>query len=301
MTTRDDRNTYTSERALLERRAPDGGFYIPYRIPELSREELSSLRRMAPNERVRFVAGRFLRLPDRLFDPDITFVRSSPLGNRITVCDLFPGDKASFHECISYMAGCLGLPDRADPVWLAVAIRTGAMVFAIVELMHANERFDISVVSGDMYAPLSAYLCRRMGLPVGDILCCCNENSGFWELLDHGTFRTDRIAVRSDIPEADIVIPDGLECLIALCCGREEAVRYIEAVRTGSPYMPGEEEYQRLSSAFRSVVVTGDGILRGAYASRGVPIGKGTALALAGLLDYRARNRAGRNALVIAE
>ena len=256
---------------------------------------------MTPCDRILSVARRFLRLPDGAFGAVGEYVRLLCVGSKISVCEIFPGWCGSFREYTSRIICRLGYDDTSDPVWLALSIRIGAIVSAVIDMARANEYLDISMVSGDMFAPVSAYLVREMGLPVGNILCCCNENNGFWELLHHGTFRTDRIALRSDIPEADVAVPDGLESLIALCCGREEVMRYIDAVRCGGLYVPTEEAFLRLRSVFRAAVVTDDGLLRGAQMSLGVPVGRCTALALAGLLDYRAGNGMGRTALVIAE
>ena len=280
-----------------ERRAPDVGFYIPYRIPKLSAEELRAMRRMGSFERVLLVARRFLRLPD--MDP--ISLRLDLLGNGIAVCEMFQRENGSFRGYIRSLARQMGLCSDTEPGWLEIGIRIGVIASATVDLASTKGSVDLSMVSGDLFGPLSAYLAREMGFPVGDILCCCNTNSGFWELLHHGQFRTDQISARTGIPEADIAVPDGLECLIALCCGREEAVRYVEALRSGKPYVPGGEGSDRLRSAFRSTVVTGSGILRGGYITRGSPVKAGTALALAGLLDHRARTCSCSPALVIAE
>ncbi|MBR5284758.1 MAG: hypothetical protein IKU27_06910, partial [Clostridia bacterium] len=96
-------------------------------------------------------------------------------------------------------------------------------------------------------------------------------------------------------------VPDGLESLIALCCGREEVVRYLEAVRSGTTYTPGVVALERLRGAFRSAVVTRSGIARGAHTPYGELIKVETAMALVGLLDYRAQNGAYRPALVLSE
>ena len=257
-------------------------------------------------DRLCFVVRRYLRIPDRTFDIDSVPVRIKVLGNRIAVCKIFPEKSGSLRRYTDEVAIRL-CPDRSgNEGWLALSIRIGAIAAAITEykrseMLCSKSIVDISVVSGDLFGPLSAYLAREMGFSVGDILCCCNENSGFWELLHHGRFRTDQVVIRSDVPEADIAIPDGLECLIALCCGGEEADRYLEAVRFGKPYVPGEEGIGRLRSAFRATVVTRSGLMRGAYVSRGVSVKAGSALALTGLLDHRAGNGSVRPALVIAE
>ena len=306
MSTRDDLTTYTSDRALSEQRASDGGLYIPYRIPKLSDEELRRVREMDTKEIVMFVARRYLRLPDGFLEADGIPVRINAVGNRIAVCDIFPERCGSFRGYTNMVADCLCPDGQGNTGLLSVCLRIGAIAAAItaydrLDEMHTNCRTDITAVAGDLFGPMSAFIAREMGFPVGDILCCCNENSGFWELLHHGAFRTDQVAAHTGIPEADIAVPDGLECLIALCCGREEVARYLEAVRSGRPYMPGEEGLEGLRSAFRATVVTDLRHILGAYISRGIPIRAGTALALTGLMNYRTGNGPARRTLVLAE
>ena len=40
VTTRDSRDAYTANRALSENRGPEGGFYVPMRLPHFEAEEL---------------------------------------------------------------------------------------------------------------------------------------------------------------------------------------------------------------------------------------------------------------------
>ena len=303
VTTRDDLTAYTSEQAVRERRAPDGGFYIPYRIPKLSGGERGALRSAGPEKCISSVVSRFLRIPEGLLAPEI---RLDILGNRIGLCRIYPKSSGSFRGHISELSDRLYPGERADHLWLSIGVRIGAIAASLMEYQRVDtgcedRAVDIAMVSGDLFGPMSAYLAREMGFPVGKIICVCNENSAFWELLHHGQLRTDLIAARTSVPEADVAIPDGLECLIALCCGWEEAGRYLEAMRTGSLYVPGDEYLGRLKSVFRAAVVTGSGVLRGARAAHGAEVSAGTALALAGLLDYRAGSRVSGPALVIAE
>ncbi len=306
MTTRDELNTYTSERALGERRASDGGFYIPYRLPKLSLEELRDLREMAPGDCIHFIVRRFLRISESVLDPGSIPVRCIPCGNRVVICETFPKWSGSFSGYMNEIAKITRLGCFERSPWLDISFRIGAIAAALFKypgsyLGVEEGCIDIAIVSGDLFGPVSVYLAREMGLPVGDILCCCNENSGFWELLHHGEIRTDQIAVCTGFPEADVAVPDGLECLLALCCGRDEVDRYLRSLRAGRPYRPGEEASERLRSLFRATVVTAPGHICGAYIAHGIPVKPATALTLAGLLNLRATKGAYRPALVISE
>ena len=60
---------------------------------------------------------------------------------------------------------------------------------------------DISVVCGNFDLPMSAWYARAWGLPIGNIICCCNENGNLWNLIHHGQFRQDPVSVRTGTPE----------------------------------------------------------------------------------------------------
>lgn len=71
---------------------------------------------------------------------------------------------------------------------------------------------DVSVAAGDFSAPLSLWYGREMGLPIGTVICCCNENGGLWELLRYGQLEPGGEIVRTSLPDCDRAVPDRLEC-----------------------------------------------------------------------------------------
>ena len=89
------------------------------------------------------------------------------------------------------------------------------------------------MVSGDFSAPISAVYARQWGAPIGEILCCCNENNEIWNLLSHGQLRTDGVSIPTILPSADVVVPSELERLVYEAGGCEEVERYLDACRRG--------------------------------------------------------------------
>ena len=49
VTTRNDQEVYTAQRALRECRGPDGGLYVPFRDPVFSKEDIAALREKSFN------------------------------------------------------------------------------------------------------------------------------------------------------------------------------------------------------------------------------------------------------------
>ena len=80
--------------------------------------------------------------------------------------------------------------------------------------LHPKIPIDIAVPSGNLSQLMAAWYARKMGLPVGTIVCCCNENNGLWKLLHKGELRTDLLAQHTHTPDCDETVPADLERLI---------------------------------------------------------------------------------------
>ena len=152
--------------------------------------------------------------------------------------------------------------------------------------------------------PISVWYAKRWGLPVGKIICCCNENNALWELVCHGQLRTDTVRVPTMLPEADVTVPDHLERLIYAYGGVPETGRYLECCRRGNVYHPSDSVLMQLRRDFLISVVSSariGTIIPGVYRTHGRLITTGTALAYGGLLDCRAKTASVEYALVWSE
>ena len=150
----------------------------------------------------------------------------------------------------------------------------------------------------------SHFYAKQWGLPVGKIICCCNENSGLWELLCHGQLRTDAASVRTAIPGADAALPEQLERLVFEAGGTAEVERYLEVCRRGGTYTPADALLADMSRAFRVSVVSSTRIgqtISSVYRTHNYVLSPAAALAYAGLMDARAKPGLGKNALLLAE
>ena len=226
-----------------------------------------------------------------------------PLGHRTLTAELWRNAGQSYdHTARELAEQLLGQPDYPSG-WLAIALRI-AMLFGIYGQLNAEEPTDISVISGDFTAPISAYYAKQWGLPIGKIICCCNENSGLWELLCHGQLRTDATSVRTAIPEADVALPEQLERLVFEAGGEAEVARYLASCRRGGTYAPSETVLAKMNRGLSVSVVSSSRIaqtISSVYRTHRYVLSPGSALSYAGLMDYRAKAGQARNALILAE
>lgn len=307
ITTRNRRDAFTAQRALRENRGPDGGMYLPFRGPSYSAEEWKVLAAAPFGQRVAEILNRMFGTRLTCWDVDVCIGRNPvpivPLGHRTLAVELWRNPGQSCEHMARELAEQLLDEPNYKTGWLSIALRI-ALLFGIFGQLNPQEPTDISVLSGDFSAPISAYYAKQWGLPIGTIICCCNENSGLWELLCHGQLRTDATSIRTVIPEADVALPENLERLIFEAGGEAEVERYLEACRRGGTYAPGGAVLADMGRGFRVSVVSSSRIgqtISSVYRTHNYVLSPAAALSYAGLMDARAKPGLAKNALILAE
>lgn len=308
VTTRNDTDVYTAIHALRGKRGIDGGLYVPFRSPDLSGIPFESLSVNETLCRVLNLLFRTKMTPQALdYRLGKQILRVRPLGQRIDMAELWslPArsydllEQGIYSELVGEEAG---LPGN----WARIAIRAALLcaVFGEIQRMGHTGVMDVSVAAGDFSAPISAWYAKQWGLPIGRIVCCCNENSGVWDLLNHGQMRTDTVAVKSAVPEADVAVPENLERLIFACGGAGETERYLDCCRLGRVYVPSEATAAGMKKGLFASVISdsriGPTIVNG-FSTHGYVLTPHGALAYGGLADYRAKVGQTRQTIVLAE
>ena len=197
------------------------------------------------------------------------------------------------------------IPEKASD-WMTIASRI-AVLFGVFGLLYREQRhcrIDISLPSGDMSALMAAWYAKRMGLPIGTIICCCNENNSLWNFFHKGEIRTDLVAVRTHTPSCDYTVPTDLERLIFEIGGHEEVLRFNEVSCKGGTYTVSEDLLAPVAETLHICVVSGKRMastIPNLYKTTGFIADPYTALAYSGLTDYRAVTGSGHQALIISE
>ena len=299
VTTRNSRDAFTAQRALRENRGPDGGLYLPFRAPVLSPEDMDGLLALPFNRCVAEVLNLLFRTRLTAWDVDFSVgrypVRLEALRNRIILAEAWHNPDWSFETLARNLVSYLrGEEIRKAGSWAGIAVRIAVLfgVFGELKRSGCDGNVDICAVSGDFSTPISAWYARQWGLPIGSIVCCCGENNGLWDLICHGQLRTDAVSVPTAVPEADAALPEELERLVYGCGGTAEVERYLDACRTGGIYCPGDPVLSAMRRGLYVSVVSSQRVERtipNAWRTHGCLMSPGTALAYAGLLDYRAK------------
>ncbi|MBQ7130537.1 MAG: hypothetical protein IJO21_05820 [Oscillospiraceae bacterium] len=314
-TTRNNCDAYTAQRVLTLNRGSDGGLIVPYRIPRFTREEIASLAGKGFSRNLADCLNLLFNTRLTGFDMDLAIgkspVRLQQLGQKMMVAECWHNTDWHFDRMILDLAKLVCVDREAVPEirgWAGTGIRIAVLFGVFGELIREgvasfDKKVDISVVTGDFSAPMAAWYARFMGLPIGNIICCCNENGNLWNFICHGQMRTDGIAVKTLVPEGDVIVPEGLERLIDVYGGPAEANRFVEILRRGGLYHVEDGFLRRLRQGIYATVTSDKRILAtipNVYTTCRYLLSPGSALAYAGLQDYRARTGEMRCALVMA-
>lgn len=314
-TTRSDHDAYTPQRILWEKRGSDGGLFVPFRNPLYSAQDLN---RIAGQSFPATVAELLnLQFNSRISSHDVDFavgrypVRLQKLTGRIIAAECWHNTRGELDRIAENLSALLNTDSdhTLQGDWIHIAVRI-AILFGIygelnrVGLADPAAPFDISLVSGDFVSPVSAWYARQWGLPIGNIVCCCNENSGIWNLFAHGQLRTDGAPIPTLTPKADVVVPESLERLVYGAAGPAETESYVNCVKNGSTWYLHPAVLTELRRGIHVSVVSEKRMLstiRGVYSAAGYLLSPYDALCHGGLQDYRSRTGATGWAVMLCE
>ena len=315
-TTRSNDISYDWLRALSETKAEDGGFYIPAEISAFTADQIAGLSMKNPNQALAETLNLFFGCDLTRWDVDFAVgrypVRLSSMVRRITIAEGWHNADWKFSRTVRDLAALVrGTRDNRLPVgdWFEIAVRIGVLFGVFGELMRdgiadAGKTVDIAVPSGNLRAVMAAWYARNLGLPIGDIIICCNENNNLWNLIRQGELRHIIALKETSTPECDHLIPEDMERLIHACGGSLEVCRFLEAVDAGKGYYPDQGTLTQLQKGiFISVVGQQrmEATIPTIYKNHGYVFGPYSALCYAGLTDYRSGTGSSSHALIISD
>lgn len=313
LTTGSKTDTYTAARALREDRSPDGGFYVPMRLPRFDNSEIKALGQKSFSQNVAEVINLFFGTGLDSWSVEFAIgrypVKLVQLTGREAVAETWHNPSWRYARLARGIEKAILHSDQISPVpsdWLMVASRIAVLFGIFGELIGdgAEMPMDVAVPNGDFSGPMAAWYAREMGLPIANILCCCNDNNGTWRLLHKGEIRTDAAALHTDTPACDHVAPRDLERLIYGTLSPKYAVSFREVCQNGGTFYL-EPEQQNMLRKGMYAPVTGLRRLESAVTNlyqncRYLP-DPCTALCYSGILDYRSVTGEGRRVLIISE
>ena len=243
VTTRDKSNVVTSYPTLTSDTGACGGLYIPFQPISFDYEELQAMKNKTFCECVADVLNMYFSSKLDAWDVACC-IGTSPmkiiqLSHKTTVVELWNNPEWRLSRFIRNLnCRLLGNVDNTELYnWADITIRI-AMLTGILtrvmgsEMLEYGKTIDISLVSGDFAMPMAAWYARNMGLPIGNIVIACNDNSEVWELLHHGEGNFGATLRPTTTPKCDVAIPCNIERLVYETLGEEGIVPYLIAILT---------------------------------------------------------------------
>lgn len=309
VTTRNNRDAYTVYHALTKNRCPDGGQYLPFRHPQFSAEEMDALLQQPSAHCIATVLNRLFNLNLTGWDVEFAIgrypLRTKPLQHKILIAEVWHTPGYQFDRILKALSHRISKDSSVISEWMQIAIRA-AMLFGVFADLRKQgvQTADISCVSGDFLMPISAWYAQHWGLPISNIICCCNENNSLWDLHCHGQLRTDTVSIPTILPSADVVVPQHLERLIYEYGGIAETKQYLDRCRKGMTYYPPDSILAKFRRDMYISVVSSHRIttiIPSVYRTHNQLLSSATALAYAGLMDHRTKTGSTGYAIVWSE
>lgn len=281
-------------------RAKDGGLYLPFKMPHFSPADVAALKDKTFGQTVADMLNLFFNAGLSGWDVEFSAgrhpVKVASAGQTVLVAESWRNLEGSYAKLERSLAaricGC-SAADVTVTSWLRIAIRIAVLtaIFGQLQRENVTENVDIALSVGDLDVVMAVWYCRKMGLPIGNIICGCRDNDAVWELLHMGQLRA-----ANDIPE--------LERLIHGALGVEENLRYRGAMERGEQYSLLPETARQLRSGMFAAVVSKERVesaIPKVLNTCGYSMGMDVAAAYSALMDYRANTGARAMALLLSD
>ncbi len=314
-TTRSQNDVYTAHKAIHLDAAPDGGLFVPFKLPHWDHEELKTLASQSFGATVAQVLNSFFSCGLTGWDVEFTIgkspVKLHSIHHRVTISECWHNEKWNLQHLIQILSDKI----RKEAVgetptgWMEIAVSIAVLFGVFGECLQKDESLlespvDLAVTTGSFTMPMAAWYAKQMGLPIYNIVCGCNANGGVWDLLHKGEMATGGTAVKTAAPEADVTVPRNLERLVYGTLGVQENLRYLSCCAAGSLYAPEREVFEDLRRGVFAAVISDQRIaslIPSVYRTTGYIFGPYGVLAYGSLMDYRAKTGESRQAILITD
>lgn len=128
-------------------------------------------------------------------------------------------------------------------------------VSAYCDLLRAGrikpgEKLDVTVPTGNFGNIFACCLAKRMGVPIGQMICASNQNNVLTDFINTGVYDRRRTFYQTVSPSMDILISSNLERLLWLIAGPERCAAYMEQLRENGWYRVEPEVLAAIQEEF---------------------------------------------------
>lgn len=156
-----------------------------------------------------------------------------------------------------------------------------------------GDKVNFCVPTGNFGNILAGWYARRMGLPVGKLICASNSNNVLTEFFGTGVYDANRKFYKTTSPSMDILVSSNLERLVFELSGRDAALtaRRMDELKHNGRYEITAGERESLAADFYAGCASDDevkGKIGEVFEDSGYLIDPHTAVAFSVYDGYRA-------------
>ncbi len=120
------------------------------------------------------------------------------------------------------------------------------------EKIKMGQKLDFCVPTGNFGNILAGLYAKKMGLPIGKLICASNSNNVLTEFFLNGSYDINREFFKTASPSMDILISSNLERLLFEVSGRDGAFtkEKMEQLKSEGVYSLSSEQVKELSNEF---------------------------------------------------
>ncbi len=192
--------------------------------------------------------------------------------------------------------------------WGRLAPQIAYYVSAYCDLLKAGaikigEIIDVTVPTGNFGNIFAAFIAKKMGLPIGKLVCASNRNDVLTDFFRTGEYNKNRELYLTSSPSMDILISSNLERLLYLTLGADATAKYMSELNSRGSYRLSEEELCTVCESFVGYSANEDmteATIRELWENKNCLIDTHTAVALNSANRYMNDNKAERTMLVVS-
>ena len=166
-----------------------------------------------------------------------------------------------------------------------------------------GEVIDVCVPTGNFGNIFAALIAKRMGLPLGTLVCASNRNDVLTEFLNTGVYNGKRPFYMTTSPSMDILISSNLERLLYLALSAEKTAKYMASLNECGRYALTEDDLAAIRADFVGYAASEEetaSALRDVYENKNCLIDTHTAVAIHAVNCYMTDGKAERKMLTVS-
>ena len=116
--------------------------------------------------------------------------------------------------------------------------------------IQMGDTVDFCVPTGNFGNIFAAYIAKKMGLPIGKLICASNVNNILTDFLRTGVYDRNRHFHLTMSPSMDILISSNLERLLYFVAGTEKTTEYMNSLKNTGRYEVSADILAKINETF---------------------------------------------------